>query len=274
MRRQSLTAAAQALNLTQSAVSKNVQQVEAQLGISLFERVKDGVVPHDNARIFLSQVAEGIGTIDAAVEAFVSSHGSGTLRIVAPPIIAQRFLIPFHHDLVARHPGQELVFRVRTAPGQRYADTDAEIFFSSGGSAPSTAQWLVGDRFCVVAHPSLASDGLSLQGIVQCPLLQHVKVESAWFQLAEREGISLASSRFHYYEQYSLIIDAALQKLGVAIVPRFLIRDALQAGHLQQIGEEIVFPGTGYYYHLVRREKLSVSREFFGWLQEVVGEPG
>ncbi|WP_162245156.1 LysR family transcriptional regulator [Devosia sp. Root436] len=269
LRRQNLTAAAQALNMTQSAVSKNVQQVEAQLGVPLFERSKDGVIPYDNARIFLSRIAEGIGTIDAAVEAFVSSQGSGTLRIVAPPIIAQRFLIPFHHDLVARHPDQELVFRVRTAPGQRYADTDAEIFFNGGGSPPPSAQWLIGDRFWVVAHPSIATADLALRDIVTYPLLQHVKVEAAWFQLAERHGISLSATRFHYYEQYGLIIDAALQKLGIAIVPRFLVRDAVQAGQLQRIGEEIVFPEMGYYYQLVRHEKLSVSRKFFTWLKEI-----
>ncbi|KRA42139.1 LysR family transcriptional regulator [Devosia sp. Root635] len=269
LRRQNLTAAAQALNMTQSAVSKNVQQVEAQLGVPLFERSKDGVVPHDNARIFLSRIAEGIGTIDAAVEAFVSSQGSGTLRIVAPPIIAQRFLIPFHHDLVARHPDQELVFRVRTAPGQRYADTDAEIFFNGGGSPPPTAQWLIGDRFWVVAHPSIATARLTLKDVVHYPLLQHVKVEAAWFQLAERQGISLAATRFHYYEQYGLIIDAALQKLGIAIVPRFLVRDAVQSGQLQRIGAEIAFPEMGYYYQLVRHEKLSVSRKFFTWLKEI-----
>ena len=269
LRRQNLTAAAQALNMTQSAVSKNIQQVEGQLGVPLFERTRDGVLVHDNARIFLSRIAEGVGTIDAAVESLVSSYGPGTLRIVAPPIIAQRFLIPFHHDLVARYPDQELVFRVRTAPGQRYADTDAEIFFSGGGSPPLGAQWLIGDRFWVVAHPSIAAQRVTLKDIVDYPLLQHVKVEAAWSELAEREGISLAATRFHHYEQYGLIIDAALQKLGIAIIPSFLVREAVQSGQLQQIGEEIVFPDMGYYYQLVRREKLSASRNFFSWLKQI-----
>ena len=269
LRRQNLTAAAQALNMTQSAVSKNAQQVEGQLGVPLFERTKDGVIADDAARIFLSRIAEGVGTIDAAVESLVRAYGAGTLRIVAPPIIAQRFLIPFHHDLVARHPDLELVFRVRTAPGQRYADTDAEIFFSGGGTPPPAAQWLIGDRFWVVAHPSIAAAPLTLKDIVNYPLLEHVKVEAAWPQLAEREGISLTATRFHHYEQYGLIIDAALQKLGIAIIPSFLIREAVQSAQLQQIGEEIVFPGLGYYYQLVRREKHSTSRKFFAWLRQI-----
>lgn len=255
--------------MTQSAVSKNVQQVESQLGMPLFRRSKDGVVPHDHAIAFLSRIAEGIGIVDAAVDVLVSSNASGTLRIVAPPIIAQRFLIPFHHDLVTRHPDQELVFRVRTAPGQRYADTDAEIFFNGGGAPPPGAQWLIGDRFWVVAHHSLMPAGATLKDVVDYPLLQHVKVEGAWHQLAERQQISLAATRFHHYEQYGLIIDAALQRLGIAIVPRFLVREAVKAGQLQQIGEEIEFSGMGYYYQLVRHEKLAASRKFFTWLKEI-----
>lgn len=269
LRRQSLTAAAQALNMTQSAVSKNVQQVESQLGVPLFRRSKEGVVPHDNARIFLSRIAKGIGTIDTAIDELVDAQGAGTLRIVAPPIIAQRFLIPFHHDLVSRHPDLELVFRVRTAPGQRYADTDAEIFFNGGGTTPHGSQWLIGDRFWVVAHPSVVAADATLEDVASYPLLQHVKVETAWFQLAERLGVSLAATRFHYYEQYGLIVDAALQSLGVAIVPHFLVRDAVRAGQLRQIGGEINFPEMGYHYHLVRHEKLAVSRKFFLWLREI-----
>lgn len=270
LRRQSLTAAAQALNMTQSAVSKNVQQVESQLGIPLFKRSKDGVVPHDHAITFLSRIAQGVSTVDAAIDALVSSNSSGTLRIVAPPIIAQRFLIPFHHDLVSRHPDQELVFRVRTAPGQRYADTDAEIFFNGGGSPPPGAQWLLGDRFWVVAHPSVITENTTLKDVPSYPLLQHVKVETAWFQLAERQNFSLATTRFHHYEQYGLIVDAVLQKLGIAIVPRFLVREAVKLGQLQQIGDEIEFAEMGYYYQLVRHEKMAVSRTFFAWLKETV----
>ena len=67
MRRESVTATAQALNITQSAVSKNVLLVERAMGMPLFRRVKNGVVPHDHARAFLFNVAAGIQTIDTAL---------------------------------------------------------------------------------------------------------------------------------------------------------------------------------------------------------------
>jgi DNA-binding transcriptional LysR family regulator len=200
MRRRSITATAQALNMTQSAVSKNVLLVEKQLGARLFQRSKDGVVAKDSALDFLLRVAGGIGSIDAALADFSGKDGQGTLRIVAPPIIIQHLLIPHLDDLHARHPGIELVFRVRTALSRSGADKDAEIFFSSEQNPPPQAQWLGGDRFSIVAHPALAPRELPMSEIANYPLLRHSRVERAWTDLAQRIGWRLPSARFHDYE--------------------------------------------------------------------------
>jgi LysR family glycine cleavage system transcriptional activator len=270
LRRENLTAAAQALNMTQSAVSKSVQLVEAQLGIPLFRRGKSGVIPHDYTRAFLSRIAEGVDTIDAALGELVAHEGCDTLRIMAPPIITQRFVIPHLDTLKQAHPGVELVFRARTPQAVRQADVDAEILFSGTGTAPPGAQWLTGDCFWVVAHPALAAAPLMLAQVAEHPLLQHVMFERAWSGLVERTGLNVAMTRFHHYEQYALIIDAVLQKMGVAIVPRFLIQDHVMTGQLQRIGEDIVFPRVGYYYRLIRREKAAASRGFYQWLQDIL----
>lgn len=255
--------------MTQSAVSKNVRQVEQRLGKPLFRRVKDGVIPHDYARTLLLRIAEGLATIDAALTDAAETEGRGTLRIAASPIILQRCIIPHVGDLNARYPDLELAFRVRTNPARHGGDTDAEIFFSDSSDVPPGAQWLGGDRCWVVAHPDLAPPALPIENIVQYPLLRHALFERAWTSLAERLGLSLATARSHHYEQYGLIIDAALQKLGIAIIPRFLIAEAVTAGRLSRIGEEIQFPRMGYYYRLIRRDKGTPSRKFSGWLCEV-----
>lgn len=266
---ESLTAAAQALNMTQSAVSKNVQMVERRLGKPLFRRLSDGVVPLDDARTFLFRVADGVAAIDAALANLAEAEGGGTLRIAAPPIILQHCLIPHIDDLNAGHPGLELAFRVRNTSARRNVDTDAEIFFSGSGEVPPGAEWLGGDRCWIVAHPDLVPPTLPIERIASYPLLQHIKFERAWPSVAERLGLSFAKTRFHQYEQYSLIIDAALQKLGIAIVPRFVVAEAIASRRLRRIDKEIVFPRMGYYYRLVRREKEAPSRTFLRWLREV-----
>ena len=236
----------------------------------LFQRFKDGVTTKASALDFLLRIAGAVGAIDAALTEFAEADGQGTLRIVAPPIIVQRLLIPHLDDLHARHPAIELIFRVRTALSQGGSETDAEIFFSGGSSPPSQAQWLTGDRFSVVTHPSLAPPDVPMGELINYPLLRHSKVERAWTDLAERHGLQLANARVHDYEQYSLIIDAAMQKLGVAIIPSFLIWDVLREGRLRRIGEEIAFPGMGFYYQLHRREKAAMSRKVFTWVKETV----
>lgn len=270
LHRGNLTAAAQALNMTQGAVSKSVQLMESQLGVPLFRRNKNGMDPFDYARACLFRVAEGIDIIDAALADLSASDGHGTLRIVSPPIIAQHFIIPHLADFNRRHPEIELLFRVRTGAARKRADTDAEIKFYGDAVVPSGAQWLVGERFWVVGHPDVGPARLRLEKVVGYPLLQHIQLESAWLDLAKRLGLNFTRTRFHYYEQYSLIIEAILQKQGIAIVPRFLVGDLVKAGQLRRIGKEIVFPKLGYYFHPVRREKAAASRKLYVWLQQLM----
>lgn len=270
LNRGNLTAAAQALNLTQGAVSKSVQLVETQLGVPLFRRNKNGMDAYDYARACLFRVAEGIGIVDAALADLSAADGHGTLRIVAPPIIVQHFIIPHLADFNKRHPEIELLFRVRTGVARKRADTDAEIKFYGDAVVPSGAQWLIGERFWVIRHPDVGPARLPLEKVVSYPLLQHIQLESAWLDLATRYGLSFATTKFHYYEQYNLIIDATLQKQGIAIVPRFLVSDLVKTGRLRRVGREIVFPKLGYYFHPVRREKAAASRKLFVWLQQLM----
>jgi DNA-binding transcriptional LysR family regulator len=54
----------------------------------------------------------------------------------------------------------------------------------------------------------------------------------------------------------------------VAIIPSFLVEAALREERLHRIGDEILFPGMGYYYQLHRREKAAISRKVFAWVKE------
>jgi LysR family glycine cleavage system transcriptional activator len=266
LRRGNLTATADALNLTQSAVSKSVQLLEAQIGVSLFRRTKTGLVPYDHTRSFLADIGSGISIIDGAVADLAGGGGKNTLRIVAPPIIAQRFIIPNLEDLGKRHPEIELLFRVRTSSTRQHADTDAEISFSNDSAIPSNAQLLAGGPFWIVCHPDLVPARLPLNKVLAYPLLQHTKLEQAWLSVAERHGLNFSKTKFHYYEQYNLIIEAILQKQGIAILPRFLVSDAVRSEKMRRIGEDVPFPNIGYYFVVVRSEKAAACQKLFRWL--------
>ena len=270
LRRGSLTATADALNLTQGAVSKSVQLIESQIGVSLFRRTRSGLVPYDHTRSFLADIGKGISMIDGAVANLAGGGSRNILRIVAPPIIAQRFIIPNLENLGKRHPEIELLFRVRTSSTRRHADTDAEISFSSDSAIPSNAQLLAGGHFWIVCHPDLVRARFPLNKVASYPLLQHTKLEQAWLSVAERHGLNFSKTKFHYYEQYNLIIEAILQKQGIAILPRFLVSEAVKMGKMRRIGEDVPFPNIGYYFVVVRSEKAAACQKLFRWLHGIM----
>lgn len=270
LRRGNLTATADALNMTQGAVSKSVQQLEAQIGVALFRRTRSGLVPYDHTRSFLAEIGKGMSIIDGAVAGLAGGGGKNTLRIVAPPIIAQRFIIPNLEDLSKKHPEIELLFRVRTSSTRQHADTDAEISFSNDSAIPSNAQLLAGGHFWIVAHPNLVPARFPLAKVASYPLLQHTKLEQAWLSVAERHGLNFSKTKFHYYEQYNLITEAILQKQGIALLPRFLATEAVKAKKMRRIGEDMPFPNIGYYFVVVRSEKAASCQKLFRWLHGIM----
>lgn len=269
-RLESLTEAARALHMTQGAVSKNVQQLEQRLGAPLFRRTRDGVVPIDHSRSFFGAVGEAVRIIDGAVADFSEGDARGDLRVVAPPIIAQRFIIPNLNHLEALHPELQIVFRVRMSSTARAPDMDVEIFFRGEGDRPPGARWLAGDRFWLVAHPALAEGDIPVARVPDFPLLQHVKVTRAWPELARQLGWDLGRARLHEYGQYALILDALTQNQGIALVPRLLVAEAVNEGRLRRIGPEFHFPNVGYYFQAIRGDKAAQARKFHAWLSGIM----
>lgn len=94
MLRGSVTAAAQAMNVSQPAVSRLVRDLEARSGLTLFERHGNHLVPTPEATLLLAEVERHFAGLEA-IGSFASElrhHRRGTLRIVAMPALAMGFL--------------------------------------------------------------------------------------------------------------------------------------------------------------------------------------
>ena len=105
--REHVTRAAQALNLTQSAVSAAVRALEAQHGVELFDRIGRGIALTEAGRLFLTEARGVLARAEAAELALSELAGlqRGNLHIHASQTIASYWL---PHRLVrfrAAHPG-------------------------------------------------------------------------------------------------------------------------------------------------------------------------
>jgi DNA-binding transcriptional LysR family regulator len=102
----SFSEAARRLALTPAAVSRNVAQLERNLGVRLFQRSTRGLKLTEAGERFLQSVAGGLDSIQAAI-ADVSAHAgqpAGTLKLSAAPGLARDYLLPLMPFFVERYP--------------------------------------------------------------------------------------------------------------------------------------------------------------------------
>lgn len=105
-RHESYTRAAMELSLTQSAVSRQVQALEQQLGLTLFRREGRQVQLTDVGRLYQREMSEALGRIrSATLQAMAYQSGSGTLRLATLPTFGSKWLLPRLHDFYKNHPG-------------------------------------------------------------------------------------------------------------------------------------------------------------------------
>lgn len=102
----SFSQAARRLGLTPAAVSRNVAQLERNLGVRLFQRSTRGLTLTEAGERFLHAVSGGLDRIQGAI-ADVSTHAgqpAGTLKLSAAPGFARDFLLPLMPSFLQRYP--------------------------------------------------------------------------------------------------------------------------------------------------------------------------
>ncbi len=259
----SFTAAAAELHQTQGAVSRQVAQLEAQLGVALFTRRRQRVLLTQAGQYFADQARDVLGRLGHATARTIAFAGAGgTLDLAILPTFGARWLIPRLGDFFARHRDVTINFSTRVHPfDPRTEGIDAAIL-----AAPPVAPGLIGHRFMGERLAAVAAPGLiRAQGVTQpadlarLPLLMQETRPGNWDQwFAARGVVRGADQPVLVFEQFLLVIRAAVAGLGAALVPSFLVADELAAGELASLpGGELETDGG---YHLV----YPADREAYG----------
>ncbi len=154
--RQHVTAAARALNLTQSAVSAAIAALEARHDVRLFHRVGRSIVLTDAGRLFLDEARHVLARADAAERALddLGALRRGTLRVVASQTIAAYWLPPLLARYHRRYPGIEVDLAIGNTEqaAARVHDGASDLGIVEGlVDDPALASWQVGaDRMVLV----------------------------------------------------------------------------------------------------------------------------
>ncbi|HEX7857963.1 LysR substrate-binding domain-containing protein [Sphingomonas sp. NPDC019816] len=154
--REHMTAAARALNVTQSAASAAIAALEERHAVKLFHRIGRGIALTEAGRLFLVEARGVLARADAAgiVLDELGSMKRGTLRVVASQTIAAYWLPPILAKFRERHPalGIELAIGNTEQAAARVHDGEADLGIVEGEvDDPALAHWPIGeDRLLLV----------------------------------------------------------------------------------------------------------------------------
>ena len=230
------TAAAQALNMTQSAVSKQLKALETLTGQPMFRRGRRGLEPTQAGLIYIEQGRIVIGAVETAA-ARCAGLGSPrpAVRLHVLPILGDRWLMPRLTAFADLHPDIE-VRHVTYAPRER--DDEADIVFRFGeGCWPGwDADDLIGRDVILIGSPAALERGPaigSINDVLRHRLLEHRQTPLRWDDFfASYEAPSPEVGARAPFGYYSLVIRGAIAGHGLALAPRALVARELETGEL------------------------------------------
>ncbi len=242
---QGFSAAAKRLDSTPAAVSRRIKALEQRLGVRLLQRTTRKVQLTEAGELYFREVSRLLNDLSAIEQQLdeVTGQPTGELRIVAPMSFGQRRLAPVVAGFALTYPKLRVTLTLddqETDIVNEGIDLAVRIAYPSDSSLVARPIAAVPRYFC--ASP----DYLERRGIPRSPtdLLQHDCLH--YNVISEREEWTLGGAggdetiaikgRF-CSNNGDVLAEAAMQGLGITLLPEFIIGDALADGRLVRVLE-------------------------------------
>jgi DNA-binding transcriptional LysR family regulator len=237
--RGSFTMAARELRVSPSAVSKQVQQLEKALSVSLLNRSTRGVSLTEAGRAFYQRCQEALTALDDAVNHAQTLHAgsAGTLRVHVVSGFAQRELSPLMVKFMREHP-QISVEMSTSTPAKSLVEAGADVVVSGKTLPDPGAVW---HELGVIEYVTCAApDYLAHRGTPKRPedlrdhncLLHTVFTPREWpFRSGSRIKLVRVAGTFKS-DNSEVLAELALGGVGVVRVPLYVVREEIKAGRL------------------------------------------
>jgi DNA-binding transcriptional LysR family regulator len=259
-RRRSFRAAAVEVGLSTTALSQTIAELEARLGVRLFNRTTRSVSPTEAGDQFVAEVAPALSAIRNAMDA-VNTHRStpaGMLRLNSSVGAARRILRPIVFEYLNRYPQMS----VDLATEDKLIDIVRDGFDAGFRLADQVPEDMIAiplgrtERLILVGAPAYL-DGREAPG-KPADLIGHDCIRMRlsggtvyrWeFDKAGKEVLVDVSGRL-ILDEATLIREAVLAGYGLAYVSEWEVAEDIRAGRLMQLMDDWTppFPGLSLYY--------------------------
>ncbi|MBO3762453.1 LysR substrate-binding domain-containing protein [Ciceribacter sp. L1K22] len=279
----SFTKAAERLNLTQSAVSRQVRNLEDQLGEALLIRRHHHLELTPSGLELLAALQQAFHDVERTVRNITEKRNRNRLRINVPPTFAKRWLMPRLGKLRAFLPDLEI--SITTDLQDSLTDRsvlDCAIRFGDGEWPTLNSELLITERHIAVCAPSLLTD-LSAETLPDFSRLTFLHVLAAtdqryltWQRWLDAAGMANTDTGGGFeFDLLDMAIEAACNGLGVTVADRHMVAPLMNEGRLVRV-MDVEIEGHESYWLVTRagqRDPQNVAA-FRRWLaSEIKSEP-
>ncbi len=239
-------AAAEELALTQSAVSRQIQALEDEVGVSLFLRHTRAVELTGAGAQLLQAVLPSLERLDSAVRQIRRSAGRKSVAISTWASFASMWLIPRLEAFQSLHPDIDIRIDASDAlVDLDTADIDLVLRYTQPDNVPPHAVHLFDEQLTPVVSPWLLKNHALARGedlarftLIEANEAQHSQ-PMAWLTwrnwLHVHRLKKLEPKRWLYFGYAYQIAQAALAGQGVALMRMPLVADSLASGDLVEV---------------------------------------
>jgi len=268
------TAAAERLNLSQAAISRQVKLLEEHLGVRLFRRGHRSVQFTAEGKSFLRHVREALDAVEKGVEGLQEAARRPRVSLAATQSISTLWLMPRLPRLRRDHPDLDIHLVSTDLDREALASEHDLIILRGEGQWESfEAELLLDEEIFPVCAPAYADQkGLHLlEALRHCTFIEVASHHTEWMDwarwltssgLPETEGAASLT-----FNTYALAIQAAVDSLGVALGWRHLVDGHLAEGTLIRPLPNSICTTSGYFLLQPQDNPLSpASQSVRDWL--------
>ncbi len=246
----SFTKAANELFVTQAAVSHQIKALEEWFGFLLFRRQARALLLTDEAQAYLPAVRDAFDNLDSATARLLRLDQAGTLNISVSASFAAAWLVPKLGRFADAYPEID----VRISANDLVVDFDQEevdvaIRYGQGDWSNVIAERFMEEDIFVVCSPKLVEGPHPLRTPMDLEhhTMLHDQMREDWRMWLEAKGLDIESRRSLGISNSSMVIQAAIDGLGVALGRSVLVADDLATGRLVKPFDDAIHAEFAYY---------------------------
>ncbi len=270
----SFTKAAAELNVTQGAISRQIAVLEDYLGRDLFERKHQSISLTKPAKEYLRSIDSALKIIEESSAKLTKKSSKEVINISILPSLSNQWFMPRLKKFKEQNPDYKINLFAADSHVEfdKRDDIDFSIRIAKGNCWKNfVVKLLAKEELICVCSPKLIRSPLKkAEELLNYNLLLHSARPNSWNEFFKNNGIKNPEIEFKDgYQHFFMLIDAAKNGLGIALVPKFLVKNELQTDQLNLAFDKVF--KSGYKYYLIsqkQKEHLIKIKDFGSWIMD------